>query len=189
MLAEVIGPADGALSDRIEAALADAFEKGLATDGVIASSEAQRDAMWQLRETIPEANRKVGAISSHDISIPISRIAAFIAEGQEVLSRIDPDIVTNCFGHLGDGNLHYNAFPPKGRTRDEFANRKGEVQRAIYDLVAAYDGSISAEHGIGRFKADDLVHYGDPAKLSAMRAIKAALDPAGIMNPGAVITG
>ena len=187
VLAEIIGPADSTTSDRVETALADAFEMGLATDGVVASSEAQRDAMWQLRETIPEANRKVGAISSHDISIPISRIAAFVREGDEVLARIDPEMVTNCFGHLGDGNLHYNVFPPKGRTRDLFSNRKGEVARAIYDLVHAYGGSISAEHGIGRFKADDLVRYGDPAKIAAMRAIKAALDPQGIMNPGAVI--
>ncbi len=187
VLAEIIGPADSDLSERVEAVFETAFEAELASDGVVASSEAQRTAMWQLRETIPEANRKVGAISSHDISIPISRIADFIDQGDKILAVIDADMITNCFGHLGDGNLHYNVFPPEGRTRDAFANRKAEVARAIYDLVADYDGSISAEHGIGRFKTEDLIRYGDPAKIAAMRAIKAALDPAGIMNPGAVI--
>ena len=187
VLAEVIGPAESGLEDRVTACLADAFERGLATDGVVAASEAQRQAMWTLRETIPDANRRVGAISSHDISIPIGRIAAFMREGEAVLARIDPVMTTNAFGHLGDGNLHYNVFPPAGRSRDEFANVKPQVQRVIYDLVAAFDGSISAEHGIGRFKKDDLVRYGDPAKLAAMRAIKAALDPVGIMNPGAVL--
>ena len=187
VLAEVIGPTDSGLEERVTEAFASAFEAGLATDGVVASSETQRGAMWALRETIPEANRKVGAISSHDISIPIGRIAEFMDRGLEVLAGIDPAMITNAFGHLGDGNLHYNVFPPDGRSRDDFANRKGDVGRAIYDLVADFDGSISAEHGVGRFKADDLVRYGDPAKLSAMRAIKAALDPAGIMNPGAVL--
>lgn len=187
VLAEVIGPADSGLEDRVATCFGDAFEAGLASDGVVASSEAQRDAMWALRETIPEANRKVGAISAHDISVPIGRIAAFMREGWEILARIDPAMITNAFGHLGDGNLHYNVFPPEGRSRDDFANVKAEVGRAIYDLVAAHDGSISAEHGIGRFKTGDLERYGDPAKLAAMRAIKVALDPAGIMNPGAVL--
>ena len=101
--------------------------------------------------------------------------------GLDVLAGIDPAMITNAFGHLGDGNLHYNVFPPEGRSRDDFANRKADVGRAIYDLVAEFEGSISAEHGIGRFKADDLVRYGDPAKLGAMRAIKAALEDPGRM--------
>ena len=187
VLTEVIGPDQESLAERVEAALGDAFEKGLASDGVIASSEAQRQNMWWIRETIPECNRKVGAISSHDISIPISRISAFVDEGIQKLAGIDPAMVLNCFGHIGDGNLHYNVFPPDGRAAGDFANRRAEVKQVIHDLVSAYDGSISAEHGIGRHKRDDLVKYADPVKLSAMRAIKAALDPAGIMNPGAVI--
>ena len=187
VLVEIIGPASGDLDDRVEAALAKAFETGMATDGVLASSEGQRQQMWSLRETIPEANRKVGAVSSHDISVPIGRIAGFIDAGIKTVSAIDPALRINCFGHLGDGNLHYNVFPPVGATRDAYANRRQEVKDAIHDLVATHDGSISAEHGIGRFKAQDLVKYGDPAKLAAMRAIKAALDPAGIMNPGAVL--
>ena len=187
VLAEIIGPSDSRLTERVEGALETAFEAGLATDGVVAASEAQRQHMWWLRETIPEANRKVGAVSSHDVALPIGRIAEFVAVGTELIARLDPVLVTNCFGHLGDGNLHYNVFPPQGRRKEEFANRRQEVKEAVHDLVHAHGGSVSAEHGIGRFKTDDLVKYGDPAKLAAMRAIKAALDPHGIMNPGAVL--
>ena len=187
VLIEISGPDQQSLTDRVEAILMDGFEKGLATDGVVASSEAQRQNMWFIRETIPECNRKVGAVSSHDISIPISRLSDFVDAGIAQLAAIDPELVLNSFGHIGDGNLHYNVFPPKGRQAGDFANRRAEVKRAIHDLVFEFDGSISAEHGIGRHKREDLVRYGDPAKLSAMRAIKSALDPAGIMNPGAVI--
>ena len=97
------------------------------------------------------------------------------------------DFRVNCFGHLGDGNLHFNVFPPEGQDRSTWKDHKAIVQRALHDLVDEMDGSISAEHGIGRLKAADLQRYGDPAKLAAMRAIKDALDPAGIMNPGAVL--
>jgi FAD/FMN-containing dehydrogenases len=163
-----------------------AFEAGLVSDGVIAQSEAQRQAFWTLRETIPEGNKRIGSISSHDISIPLSRIAAFIPEGIVRLSTLG-DVRVNAFGHLGDGNLHYNVFPAKGRDRSEYENIRAEVKRVVHDLVAEYDGSFSAEHGVGRLKAEDLERYGDPAKLSVMRAIKTALDPKGIMNPGAVL--
>ena len=98
------------------------------------------------------------------------------------------DLRINCFGHLGDGNLHYNVFPPKGVSRETLMQISEDVKKIVHDQTHAYDGSISAEHGIGRLKSQDLETYGDPAKLSAMRAIKAALDPHGIMNPGAVIT-
>lgn len=187
VLTEMIGSDAESLSERVEAALERAFEAGLATDGVVASSEAQRRNMWWIRETIPECNRKVGAVSSHDISVPISRMSSFVDAGIDRIAGIDPSLRLNCFGHIGDGNLHYNVFPPDGRAASEFANRRAEVKKAVHDLVHEFDGSISAEHGIGRHKRDDLVKYGDPAKLSAMRAIKAALDPAGVMNPGAVI--
>jgi len=139
-----------------------------------------------MRESIPEANKHIGAISSHDISIPIGRIPEFIDTAPARLSALG-DYRINCFGHLGDGNLHYNVFPLPGQNRDDRIGEKGAVMRAIHDLVDEMDGSISAEHGIGRLKAADLKRYGDPAKLAAMRAIKAALDPKGIMNPGAVL--
>ncbi len=174
-------------SDALEEALAEAFEAGLATDGVVAQTEAQRADFWRIRETIPEANRLVGAIASHDISVPVARIPEFIAKGEAALAQHFPDLRLNCFGHVGDGNLHFNVYPPKGRKKGEFGNVQAEVSRLIHDLTADTDGSISAEHGIGRLKADDLERYGDPGKLSAMRAIKAALDPHGVMNPGAVL--
>ncbi|MEM7189275.1 MAG: FAD-binding oxidoreductase [Pseudomonadota bacterium] len=188
VLLEVSGQDQDDLQARVENALGAAFEAELATDGVQALSEGQRQDMWKLRETLPEANRKVGAVSSHDISLPIGRLPDFLDEAADVVAKIDPDLVVNCFGHLGDGNLHYNAFPPLGRRNSDYANRKAEVKQAVHDLVDTHGGSVSAEHGIGRFKTDDLIRYSDPAKLSAMRAIKTALDPAGIMNPGAVLT-
>jgi len=174
-----------------EEALAELFsvamETGLSEDGVIAQSEAQRQGLWSLREHIPEANRRIGSISSHDISVPISRIPDFIPAGWAAMAELDPSLRINCFGHLGDGNLHYNVFPGPGRSRADYEPLRGEVKRIIHDLVQAYDGSMSAEHGIGRLKVGDLEHYGDPVKLGAMRAIKQALDPHGIMNPGAVL--
>jgi FAD/FMN-containing dehydrogenase len=128
----------------------------------------------------------VGAISSHDISVPLSALPDFIKEGDAVIRAMGPYRV-NCFGHLGDGNLHYNVFPPKGANRDDYRGESAAIQRAVHDLVHRMEGSVSAEHGIGRLKVADLERYGDPAKLAAMRAIKSALDPQGIMNPGAVL--
>ncbi len=163
-----------------------ASEAGLVTDGVIAQNTAQRDQMWAVREHIPEANRLIGSVSSHDISVPISQIPEFIQRGPGVIAKLG-EFRINCFGHLGDGNLHYNVFPPRGRDKAEFVNVRTQVKQAVHDLVHSYGGSVSAEHGVGRLKTADLERYGDPAKLQAMRAIKAALDPLGIMNPGAVV--
>ncbi|WP_298937021.1 FAD-binding oxidoreductase [uncultured Ruegeria sp.] len=173
-------------------ALTTLFERaevqGLVSDGVIAQSEAQRADLWAVRERIPEANRLIGSVSSHDISVPISRIPEFIRQGADVVAALGPFRI-NCFGHLGDGNLHYNVFPPKGQNRSDYEKERSLVKTAVHDIVDAFDGSVSAEHGIGRLKTSDLERYGDPVKLSAMRAIKAALDPKRIMNPGAVLKG
>jgi len=187
VLVEMTGPAEGGLRGRAETALETLFEEGLAIDGVLAANEAQRRHMWWMREMLPECNRRVGSVSSHDISLPLSRIGAFIAEVPAIVARFDSDLRVNCFGHVGDGNLHYNIFPPAGRAVSEFRHLSAEVRRAIHDLVDAHGGSISAEHGIGRMKTGDLIRYGDPARVAAMRAIKAALDPNGILNPGAVL--
>ncbi|WP_137110923.1 FAD-binding oxidoreductase [Rhodobacter sp. SY28-1] len=159
---------------------------GLVTDGVIATSEAQAAAIWALRETIPLANRKVGAVSSHDISLPLSAIPGFIEEAPRTIASLGAFRV-NCFGHLGDGNLHWNVFPETGHTKAEHEGVRDEVKRVVHDLVHGLGGSVAAEHGVGRLKVSDLARYADPGKLAAMRAIKAALDPAGIMNPGAVL--
>lgn len=172
-----------ALTDLFESAL----QAGLAEDGVVAQSETQAQALWALREHIPEGNRRVGSISSHDISVPISEIPEFIRQGEVAIAALgDGTLRINCFGHLGDGNLHYNIFPAKGRNREDYQALQMDVKECVHDLVQQMGGSFSAEHGVGRMKVADLQRYGDPTKLSAMRAIKQALDPNGIMNPGAV---
>lgn len=176
------GGVDG-IAEAMENALAAAMEAGLVVDAVLSQSAAQRQALWHIRETIPDANKRVGSVSSHDISVPVGRVPEFIETAHRL---IDPQLRINSFGHLGDGNLHYNIFPPKGRSREDFVHLRPEISRTIYDLVAEFGGSFSAEHGIGRLKAADLARYGDSGKLAAMRRIKLALDPNGIMNPGAI---
>ncbi|WP_397542879.1 FAD-linked oxidase C-terminal domain-containing protein [Roseovarius salis] len=173
-------------AEALETLFSEALSAGLVTDGLIAQSEAQRREFWTVRETIPEANRRVGSVSSHDISVPLGAIPEFIEAGNAAIARFGP-LRVNCFGHLGDGNLHYNVFPPVGQSRDSFVDRRDAIKQAVHDLVHEMDGSVSAEHGIGRLKVADLNRYGDPVKLAAMRAIKDALDPSGIMNPGAVL--
>jgi len=187
VLVEATGPSEAGLAGRTESALAEAMEDGLASDAAVAQSGAQRAAMWALRETIPEGNRRVGAIASHDISVPLSAVPDFIAAAARDVAAIDPRVRINCFGHLGDGNLHYNLFPPEGGRARDHAGLAPRLTEAVHDRAVAMGGSISAEHGIGRAKRDELARRGDPAKLAAMRAIKAALDPVGIMNPGAVL--
>ena len=180
VLVEISGPMGP------EDALAEAMEAGLVVDAVIAQNEAQRAHFWALRESIPEANKRVGSISSHDISVPVSAVPAFIARAA---AAVPAGLRVNCFGHMGDGNLHYNVFPPKGKIRSDYAGQRADIARTIFDIVAEFGGSFSAEHGVGRLKVDDLERYGDAGQLKAMHRIKAALDPVGIMNPGAVLRG
>jgi FAD/FMN-containing dehydrogenase len=186
VLIDVGLPAGLSPEEALEGVFEAAFEAGLVTDGAIAQSHAQRAAFWQIRETIPEANRRIGSVSSHDISIPLSAIPSFIDRGRQVLAEVG-DFRINCFGHLGDGNLHYNVFPVIGKSRADYEAERPDVKRVVHDLVHSLDGSVSAEHGIGRLKVADLEKYGDPVKLAMLRAIKDALDPEGIMNPGAVL--
>lgn len=164
------------------------MEAGLVTDGVIAQSTAQAQALWSVREHIPEANRRIGSISSHDISLPLSAIPDFIPRGIDALAKIDQYRV-NCFGHLGDGNLHYNVFPMPGKARADHEDQREAIKTCVHDLVHQMGGSVSAEHGIGRLKVGDLQKYGDAGKLSAIHAIKSAMDPRGIMNPGVIVPG
>jgi FAD/FMN-containing dehydrogenase len=173
-------------AEALETLFAEAFEAGLVQDGVIAGSEGQRAEFWAVRETIPEANRRIGSLSSHDISLPLGALPDFIARAEPALARLG-DFRINCFGHLGDGNLHYNVFPARGARPEDTGGLRLAIKGLVHDMVAELGGSVSAEHGIGRLKVDDLERYGDPVKLAMMRAIKAALDPAGILNPGAVL--
>ena len=162
------------------------FDAGLVTDALLAQSGAQAAAFWAVRETIPEANRAIGAVASHDISLPLSEVPRFIADAGAMLAGMG-DMRVNCFGHLGDGNLHYNVFPAAGRGRADYDALRPAISEAVHEMVVARGGSFSAEHGVGRLKVADLARWGDPARLAAMRAVKAALDPIGILNPGAVL--
>ncbi|MEI4487663.1 FAD-binding oxidoreductase [Frigidibacter sp. MR17.14] len=186
VLIELGLPAGFAAADMLGMIFETGMEAGLVTDGVIASSVEQRHAFWAFREHIPEANRAIGAVSSHDVSLPLSRIPEFIGTAQTALAEMG-DFRVNCFGHLGDGNLHFNAFPAAGRHKSEYEGQRRAVMDRVHDIVDAMEGSFSAEHGIGRLKVADLERYGDPGRLVAMRAVKAALDPKGILNPGVVL--
>lgn len=186
-LIEATGGEGSAVGAALEAGLGAAFEAGLVEDAAIAQSESQRAAFWRIREDTPEANRRIGAISSHDISAPLAAIPQFIEDGRAAIARLNPHLRINCFGHVGDGNLHYNVFPPPGEPRSAYETLRAPIKRTLHDLVDGLGGSVAAEHGIGRLKTEDLARYGDPGKLAAMRAIKDALDPAGVMNPGAVL--
>ena len=170
----------------LEMIFADALKAGCATDGLIAQSGAHQAQFWQLRENIPEGNRRIGSISSHDVYVPLSAIPDFIRQATQRIAKMGPYRI-NCFGHLGDGNLHFNVFAPKGEGREAYRAQAAPIQRCIHDLVHGMGGSIAAEHGVGRLKIKDMKRYCDPVALSAMRALKAALDPNGIMNPGAVL--
>ena len=158
----------------------------LCGDAVIAQSEQQRHDLWSVREHIPEANRRIGSVSSHDISVPLSAIPTFIREAGPRLEKIG-EFRINCFGHLGDGNLHYNVFPMPGRTRADHENERADIKRCVHDLVHELGGSVAAEHGVGRLKVEDLERYSQPALLSMMRSVKDALDPQGILNPGVML--
>ena len=187
VLVEIGLPAGfGPAAPHLEALFEAAHHQGLTEDGVFAASAAQRAGLWRIRESIPLANRRVGAISSHDIALPLSEVPSFITRADAALRALG-DMRINCFGHLGDGNLHYNVFPANGRKAGDYQAQRGDIKAVVHDLVHQMGGSVSAEHGLGRIKTDDLLRYGDAGKIAAMRAIKAALDPNGIMNPGAVL--
>jgi FAD/FMN-containing dehydrogenase len=171
----------------LEAAIGAAVEQGLADDAVMATSVAQSRGLWQIREHIPLAQAAAGSNLKHDIALPISRIAEFIARTDAQLLQAYPGCQLVCFGHLGDGNLHYNVAPPEGESHEAFLVHQAAVSRIVHDNVDAMDGSISAEHGIGALKRGELIRYKSAIELNMMRAIKAAFDPLGIMNPGKIL--
>ena len=187
VLAEISLPqVDSDLANRFESLLADAITAGRAADAVPASSDAQRESLWRLRETIPEAQRQEGAGLKHDISVEPRRLPQFIDEGRALLARIVPEARLVAYGHLGDGNLHFNLSPANAADHS-LAAAADQVKRAVHDLVAGYNGSISAEHGIGQSKVAELARYEDPVALALMHELKKAIDPLGIMNPGKVL--
>jgi len=185
-LIEVSDSADGA-GAALEATLAEAVATGVVLDAVVAQSESQARALWSLRENISEAQARAGPNIKHDISVPVSSIPRFIAETGAELGRAFPGARLVVFGHLGDGNLHYNLSPPPGEAAEAFMGNLAAVNRIVHDSVARFRGSISAEHGIGRLKVDELRRYKTPLELDLMRSVKRAIDPLGIMNPGKVL--
>ncbi|MES2347335.1 MAG: FAD-linked oxidase C-terminal domain-containing protein, partial [Pseudomonadota bacterium] len=171
----------------LERAIGAALDRDVISDAVVATSVAQSAGLWQLREHIPLAQAKAGKNIKHDISLPVSSIADFIAATGPLLEAAFPGCQLVCFGHLGDGNLHYNVAPPTGISNEDFLANQDKVNRVVHDSVVGFGGSISAEHGIGALKRDELAHYKSAVELNMMRAIKTALDPLGIMNPGKIL--
>lgn len=174
-------------ADLVESAVGAALDAGIALDAALATSSAQSIGLWKLREHIPLAQAAAGKNIKHDISLPVSRIPDFIDATDAALQAAFPGCQVVCFGHLGDGNLHYNIAPPEGIGHDSFLAHQEAVNRIVHDSVAALRGSISAEHGIGALKRDELPRYKPAVELDMMRAVKAALDPLGIMNPGKIL--
>ena len=163
-----------------------AIEAGLAEDGVLSASIAQRDAIWRLREELPETQAAEGFSIKHDISVPVSAIPAFIAEADEAVMRVSPTSRIVCFGHMGDGNLHYNISEPEGGDPG-FAALYREMNDAVHAVVRRFGGSFSAEHGIGQLKREELIATQPPIATDLMRRLRRAFDPAGIMNPGKLV--
>ena len=179
--------ADAGLAGVLEQILADAVERGLVSDATIAQSQAQAKSLWRLREEAPEAQKFEGGSIKHDVSVPVGKVPEFLARATQAVETHLPGIRIAAFGHAGDGNIHYNLSQPVGADRAAYLARWGEFNRIVPDIVQQLGGSFSAEHGIGRLKRDELVHYKSPAELALMRKIKATLDPHNIMNPGKVI--
>jgi FAD/FMN-containing dehydrogenase len=176
--------------ERFEALLETAFEQGCVQDAVVAESITQAQQLWHIRENIPLAQAEEGLNIKHDISVPISRIPAFVEHADALLQREIPGVRLVNFGHLGDGNLHYNVQAPEGGDVKAFLREQEDhVNHLVYEAVAEYGGSFSAEHGVGALKTDKLERYQSPVALSMMRAIKQALDPQNLMNPGRVLGG
>ncbi len=171
----------------LTAALEDAAARGTIRDAMLATSLAQAQAMWKLRESVPEAQRRHGASLKHDVSVPVSAIPALIEEGSALVRRLAPEGDVVSYGHAGDGNLHFNVSQKPGADIESFLARGPALELAMFDLVESLGGSISAEHGIGRLKAAEFARRADPVELAVMHALKRALDPKGIMNPGKVL--
>ncbi len=171
----------------LEAFLAEQLDNGLVLDAVIAKNRGEAKALWRLREGLVLAQRQEGGSIKHDVSVPVAAIAEFIAEATAAVTARLPGIRPVPFGHVGDGNVHFNLSQPVGADRGEFLARWGEFNRIVHDVVARYHGSISAEHGVGRLRREELGHYKAPVELELMRKIKAALDPEGLMNPGKIL--
>ena len=165
-----------------------AFDGGLIADGTYSTSDTQAESFWLLRDSISAAERALGPAMQHDISVPVEQMAAFVETAIPQVEAAFPDCVAAAFGHLGDGNVHFHVLAPPGSARGEWETDAGKkISMLVHDLVTQWGGSISAEHGIGQMKLDELGRLGDPVSLTIMRNVKAALDPLGILNPGKLV--
>ena len=188
VLMELTSPRPGTdLREALESLLGDAFESGDVVDAVIAESGQQRHDLWHIREAISDSQKFEGASIKNDLSIPISRVTEFMTKGNAIVENIIPGTRPMTFGHIGDGNLHYNLTQPEGVDPQAFLDKWHDVTDPLNDLVEEMNGSFSAEHGIGRMKRDELVRYSSPVEIDLMRKIKSIIDPNGIMNPGKVL--
>jgi FAD/FMN-containing dehydrogenase len=187
VLMELSSQAETGTDAALEAILAAALEAGEIADAAIAASLDQRAAFWRMREALAEVQGREGGSIKHDVSVPVAAVAEFIGEADAIVTRMIPGCRPVAFGHLGDGNIHYNVSQPVGADKAAFLARWGEVNDAVHALVGRFHGSVSAEHGIGRLKRDLLARVKDPVALATMRAIKATLDPNNILNPGKVL--
>jgi FAD/FMN-containing dehydrogenase len=181
------GSEDGHLRDSFEQVLADAMESGAVADAVIAQNNAQAQALWKIRETIPEAQKRASASIKHDISVPVSKVPEVLARGSALMREEVPDVVVVAFGHIGDGNIHFNANQCPDEGPEMFLQASEAIHRRMYELVSELDGSFSAEHGVGQLKLTQMEQYRPSVELEMMRKIKSVLDPDGVLNPGKVI--
>lgn len=177
----------GALRDEAEAILADAYEAGEIIDATIAENETQAGAFWHMRHAMSAAMRPEGLQAKYDVSVPVSSVPAFLAEGGRAIERICPGARVIAFGHMGDGNIHYDVLQPLGADKAVFEASSDTIEVAVYDLIDRFFGSISAEHGVGLARRADIARRKQPAEIAMMRAVKAALDPKGLMNPGKML--
>jgi FAD/FMN-containing dehydrogenase len=172
----------------LERALESAINEGLVVDAIVAENRSQAQSLWHMRESIPEGARQEPVmVYRHDIAVAVSRIPEFIAEAGAALEARFPGVRLICFGHLGDGNLHYNAYIPERLRNDPKSRNADDVTQTVYDIVRQYGGSFSAEHGIGQSKVNELVRYKSSVEMDLMRTIKSALDPKGLFNPGKIL--
>ena len=187
-LVELVGGEADNLVETMETLLADAIEDGLVEDAVLAANEAQAEAFWLLRDSIAPAERAIGPAMQHDISVPVADMADFVETVSPLVEQRFPGTSAVAFGHLGDGNIHFHVLAPAGAVRGEWEETEGKaISSFVHDQVSRWKGSISAEHGIGQMKRDELGRLGDPAALAVMRSIKQALDPLGLLNPGKLV--
>jgi FAD/FMN-containing dehydrogenase len=187
VLIEVAWSLEDGLNERLEQVLSDAMEAGLVTDGTIAKSEAQRLALWLIRENPTDAFAAAGVVLRHDVSVPIQEVPALIGQGGALFEKTIPGVRVVAFGHIGDGNIHFNLLQPETMDGAAFRSMKDKVQTQVFDLVERLGGSISAEHGIGRLKRDDLAARKPAIDLELMRRLKTSLDPHNILNPGVIL--